>query len=214
MTDAYIYDHVRTPRGRGKKTGGLHEVRPVTLAAQVLCTLRDRNDLDTSKVDDVVMGCVSPVAEQGANIARTAALFADYDQSVPGKTLSRFCASGLEAVNAAAAQIMAGQSDMCVAGGVESMSRIPMGSDGGALFVDPEVTYKMHSVPQGISADLIASKYGYTRGQLDAFAVESQNRAARAWEEGRFEDSVTPVVDQLGNIILDRDEHMLSLIHI
>lgn len=208
MADAYIYDHVRTPRGRGKRHGALHEVTPIELLTQVLQNIRDRNELDTSKIDDVVIGCVTPVGEQGADIARAAALNADYDESVPGKQLNRFCASGLEAVNTAASQIMAGQSDMCVAGGVESMSRVPLGSDGGAMAMDPAVAYKTYFVPQGISADLIASKYGYSRDQLDAYAVESQNRAERAWKEGRFNKSVTPVVDPIGQVILDRDEHM------
>ncbi len=208
MTDAYIYDHVRTPRGRGKPNGSLHEVTPIELVRQVLEALRDRNELDTSKLDDVVMGCVSPVAEQGANVARVGALMANYDQTVPGKQLNRFCASGLEAVNTAASQIMAGQSDLCIGGGVESMSRVPMGSDGGAMAVDPHVAYNTYFAPQGIGADLIATKYGFSREDVDAYAAESQARAANAWDNGYFDDAVIEVKDQLGMTLLDRDEHM------
>jgi len=208
MTDAYIYDHVRSPRGRGKPDGSLHSVTPVNLASQVLASLRDRNHLDTSRVDDVVFGCVSPVGEQGSCIARVAALNADFDQSVPGKQLNRFCASGLEAVNTAAAQIMAGQSDFAIGGGVECMSRVPMGSDSGAMHADPAIAYKTYFAPQGIGADLIASKYGFAREEVDAYAVESQNRAANAWEKGYFSKSVTPIRDLIGTILLDRDEHL------
>ncbi|MEM1092611.1 MAG: acetyl-CoA C-acetyltransferase [Pseudomonadota bacterium] len=208
MTDAYIYDHVRTPRGRGKPNGSLHEVTPIELVRQVLEALRDRNELDTSKVDDVVMGCVSPVGEQGANVARVGALMANYDQTVPGKQLNRFCASGLEAVNTAASQIMAGQSDLCIGGGVESMSRVPMGSDGGAMAVDPHVAYNTYFAPQGIGADLIATKYGFSREDVDAYAAESQARAANAWDNGYFDNAVIEVKDQLGMTLLDRDEHM------
>jgi len=208
MTDAYIYDHVRSPRGRGKADGALHEVTPVSLAAQVLVSLRDRNQLDTSRVDDVVFGCVSPVGEQGSCIARTAVLHADFDQSVPGKQLNRFCASGLEAVNTAAAQIMAGQSDLTIGGGVECMSRVAMGSDSGAMYADPAIAYKLYFVPQGIGADLIASKQGFTREQVDRYAVESQKRAANAWEQGYFSRSVTPIRDLIGSVLLDRDEHL------
>ena len=208
MTDAFIFDHVRTPRGRGKADGSLHEVTPANLAAQVLASLRDRNELDTAQVDDVVFGCVSPVGEQGSCIARTAVLFADYDQSVPGTQLNRFCASGLEAVNVAAAQIMAGQSGMTIGGGVECMSRVPMGSDSGALHADPAIAYKTYFVPQGIGADLIASKYGFSRTDVDSYAVASQQRAAQAWERGYFAKSVIPVRDLLGGTLLDRDEHL------
>ncbi|MFK7958690.1 MAG: acetyl-CoA C-acetyltransferase [Lysobacterales bacterium] len=208
MTDAYIFDHVRTPRGRGKASGSLHEVTPIELVRQVLEALRDRNGLDTSKVDDVVMGCVSPVGEQGANVARVGALMADYDQTVPGKQLNRFCASGLEAVNTAAAQVMAGQSDLCIGGGVESMSRVPMGSDGGAMAIDPNVAYNTYFAPQGIGADLIATKYGFSREDVDQYAATSQDRAAHAWEQGYFDRSVVPVKDSLGMTLLDRDEHM------
>ena len=208
MTDAYIYDHVRSPRGRGKSSGALHEVTPINLATQVLETLRDRNDLDTSQVDDIVFGVVSPVGEQGSVVPRVAALNADYDQNVPGKQLNRFCASGLEAVNTAAAQIMSGQSDMTIGGGIECMSRVPMFSDSGAMAADPAVAYKTYFVPQGIGADLIASKYGFSREDVDAYACESQMRAANAWDSGYFDNSVVPIKDQLGMTLLDRDEHM------
>ncbi|MEM9531955.1 MAG: acetyl-CoA C-acetyltransferase [Pseudomonadota bacterium] len=208
MTDAYIYDHVRTPRGRGKPSGSLHEVTPIELVSQVLEALRDRNELDTSRLDDVVMGCVSPVGEQGANVARVGALMAGYHQEVPGKQLNRFCASGLEAVNTAAAQVMSGQADLAIGGGVESMSRVPMGSDGGAMASDPQVAYNTYFAPQGIGADLIASKYGFSREDVDAYAVESQSRAAHAWENGYFGNSVIPIKDQLGMVLLDRDEHL------
>lgn len=208
MTDAYIYDHVRTPRGRGKTSGALHEVTPIELATQVLANLRDRNELDTSRVDDVVFGCVSPVGEQGSCIARTAVLNAGYNQNVPGKQLNRFCASGLEAVNTAAAQIMAGQSDMTIGGGVECMSRVPMGSDSGAMHADPAVAYKTYFAPQGIGADLIATKYGFSREDVDAYSVESQKRAAHAWENGYFSKSIMPVMDRIGMTLLEHDEHM------
>lgn len=208
MTDAYIYDAVRTPRGEGKPKGALNEVSPVRLAATVLAALRDRNDLDTSCVDDVVLGCSEPAGEQGAVIARSAVLMADYDQSVSGVQINRFCASGLEAVNMAAAQVMAGQADLAIGGGVESMSRVAMASSGGAWFADPQVAFKTYYVQQGISADLIATKYGFSRDDVDAYAVESQKRAAEAWDDGRFEESVVPVKDQNDAIILDRDEHV------
>ncbi|HLT92815.1 MAG TPA: acetyl-CoA C-acetyltransferase [Woeseiaceae bacterium] len=207
MTHAYIFDHVRTPRGRGKPDGALHAVTPVELVTQVLKALKDRNELDTSRLDDVVLGCVSPVGEQGSCIARTAVLNADYDQSVPGKQLNRFCASGLEAVNTAAAQVMAGQSDLVIGGGVECMSRVPMGSDSGAMHADPAVAWKTYFVPQGISADLIATLHGFSREDVDAYALQSQKRAARAWEGGWFSNSVVPVKDKLGNVLLARDEH-------
>ena len=208
MTNAYIYDHVRSPRGRGRPNGALHQVTPIELTTQVLESVRDRNELDTALLDDVVMGCVAPVGEQGANIARVAVLNANYAQSVPGKQLNRFCASGLEAVNTAAAQVMAGQSDLAIGGGVECMSRVPMGADGGAMAIDPQVAYHTYFAPQGIGADLIATKYGFSRQDVDSYAAHSQGRAAQAWEEGRFEDSVMSVKDSLGLTILDRDEHM------
>lgn len=208
MADAYIFDHVRSPRGRGRANGALHEVTPVKLMSQVLGALRDRNELDTSWLDDVVLGCVSPVGEQGACIARTAVLNADYAQSVPGKQLNRFCASGLEAVNSAAAQVMAGQSDLTIGGGVECMSRVPMGSDSGAMHADPAIAYKTYFVPQGISADLIASKYGFSREDADRYAAESQRRAAHAWDSGWFDKSVIEITDRIGLPLLSRDEHM------
>jgi acetyl-CoA C-acetyltransferase len=208
MTDAYILDHVRTPRGRGKPDGSLHAITPIQLLTQVLEALRDRNGLDTSLVDDVIIGCVAPVGEQGANIARVAALNARYDQCVPGKQINRFCASGLEAVNTAAALVMSGQADLVVAGGVESMSRVPMGSDGGAMATDPQVAWDTYFVPQGISADLIATIHGFTREDCDRYAAESQRRAAAAWQNGWFSGSVVPVRDRLGRVVLDRDEHL------
>ena len=181
MADAFIFDHLRTPRGRGKSDGALHTVTPVQLASQTLAALRDRNHLDTSLIDDAVLGCVSPVGEQGANIARVSVLAADYAESVAGLQVNRFCASGLEAVNIAAAQIMSGQSLAVIGGGVESMSRVAMGADGGAWYADPTVSYQLHYVPQGIGADLISTLDGFTRSMVDAFAVQSQQRAARAW---------------------------------
>jgi acetyl-CoA C-acetyltransferase len=208
MADAFIFDHVRTPRGRGKPDGSLHGITPIQLAAQALQAVRDRNGLDTALLDDIVLGCVSPIGEQGADIARVAALVAEFDESVPGQQLNRFCASGLEAVNNAAAQVMSGQSHGVIAGGVESMSRVPIGADGGAWVADPAVAYQTYFVPQGIGADLIATLDGYSRTDVDAFAVESQRRAATAWSDGRFAKSVVPVRDVLGRVVLDRDEHM------
>lgn len=208
MTDAFIYDHVRTPRGRGRPDGALHEITPAQLCTQVLAGIRDRNGLDTGLVDDVVFGVVSPVGEQGAVIPRVAALNAGFDESVPGKQLSRFCASGLEAVNTAAAQIMSGQSDLVIAGGVESMSRVPIGADGGAWLADPQVAWNLYFVPQGISADLIATLDGFSRAQVDAYALESQRRAGNAWQNDYFSRSILPVKDLVGQVVLDRDEHM------
>jgi len=208
MTDAYIFDHLRTPRGRGKSDGSLHPITPIQLAAQSLAALRDRSELDTALIDDVVLGCVAPIGEQGSDIARVAALVAGYDQSVPGKQLNRFCASGLEAVNTAAAQIMSGQSDLVVGGGVESMSRVPIGSDGGAWAMDPAVAYQTYFAPQGIGADLIATQDGYTREMVDSFALLSQQRAQRAWSEKRFARSIIPVRNVLGEVALDHDEFM------
>lgn len=206
MPDALIYDHLRTPRGRGKPDGALHEVTPIRLATTVLEAVRERNALDTALVDDVVMGIVMPVGEQGQCLPRVAAIAAGYAQETAGVQINRFCASGLEACNMAAAKVMAGQADMMVAGGVESMSRIPILSDGGAWGADPQVAAATTFVPQGISADLIATKWGYSREQLDAFAVESHRRAARAWSEGRFTRSVVPVHDRVGDVLLARDE--------
>jgi len=208
MTDAFIFDHVRSPRGKGRPDGALHEITPISLASQVLAALRDRSSFDTSLLDDVILGCVAPIGEQGANIARIAALHAGYAESAPGKQINRFCASGLEAVNTAAAQVMSGQSDLVVGGGVESMSRLPMGSDGGAWPVDPAVAMPLYFVPQGISADLIATLDGYTRQQVDAYALESQRRAAEAWQNGWFARSIVPIRDVVGQVVLDRDEHM------
>ncbi|WP_269715250.1 acetyl-CoA C-acetyltransferase [Caulobacter sp. NIBR2454] len=208
MADAYIFDAVRTPRGKGKKDGALHEITALSLATQVLENLRDRNGLDTSKVDDVVLGCVAPVGEQGSDIARTAVLTADYAETTAGVQINRFCASGLEAVNMAAAKVISGEADMAIGGGVESMSRVPMGSDGGAWPTDPSSAFKTYFAPQGVSADLIATLYGFSRDDVDAYAVESQKRAAKAWAEKRFDKSVIKVKDQLGLTILDHDEHM------
>ena len=208
MTDCFIYDAVRTPRGKGKKNGSLHEVTGVELATQVLNNIKDRSNIDTADVDDVILGCVAPVGEQGANIARTAVLKADYNQSVAGVQINRFCASGLEATNMAAAQVMSGQSQMTIGGGIEAMSRVPMGSDGGAMVADPSVAIKNYFVPQGVSADLIASKYGYSRDDVDSYAVESQKRAKAAWDDHRFDKSVVPVKDINGLTILDHDEFM------
>lgn len=208
MTDCYIYDAVRTPRGKGKPNGSLHEITAVELARQTLCAVRDRNQLDTSLIDDVVLGCVDPIYEQGGDIARTAVLHADYAETVSGVQINRFCASGLEATNMAAAQIMSGQADMTIGGGVEMMSRVPIGASGGAWTTDPQVTFNTYFVPQGISADLIASKYGFTRDDVDAYAVESQKRAAHAWQEGYFANTVMPVKDINGLTLLDHDEHM------
>ena len=208
MTTAYIYDAIRTPRGKGKKNGSLHEITALSLATQQLEALRDRNDLDTSKVDDVILGCVHQVKGQGADIARSAVITANWDEACAGLSINRFCASGLEAVNIAAAKVMSGMSDMVVGGGVESLSRIPMGSDGGAMGVDPTIAFDHHIIPQGISADLIATKYGFSRDDCDAYAVESQKRTATSWDEGRFAKSIVPVKDQMGVNILSKDEHM------
>jgi acetyl-CoA C-acetyltransferase len=208
MADAFIYDHVRTPRGRGKQDGSLHEVTALNLAAQTLASLRDRNQLDATLVDDVVLGCVDPIGEAGGDIARAAALTAGFGDGVPGVQINRFCASGLDAVNFASAQVMAGQHDMAIGGGVESMSRIGIGASGGAWPMDPSIAVKTYFMPQGISADLIATKYGFSRDDVDAYAVESQKRAATAWTEGRFKRSVAPVKDVNGLTILAKDEHM------
>ena len=208
MADAFIYDHVRTPRGRGKADGSLHEVTALNLAAQTLEAIRTRNNLDPRQVDDVVLGCVDPVGEAGGDIARAAAIVAGYGNEVPGVQINRFCASGLDSVNFAAAQVMSGQHDMTIGGGVESMSRIGIGASGGAWPVDPSIALKSYFMPQGISADLIATRYGFSRDEVDAYAVESQKRTAVAWDEGRFKKSVMPVKDVNGLTILARDEHM------
>ncbi|RDC72403.1 acetyl-CoA C-acetyltransferase [Rhodovulum sp. 12E13] len=208
MTDAYIYDAVRTPRGKGRKDGALHEVTAVRLSAQVLNALTARNGLEGNAVEDVIWGNVTQVGEQGGCLARTAVLASELDESIPGLAINRFCASGLEAVNLAANQLRAGAGRAYIAGGVEMMGRVPMGSDGAAVAVDPTVAMEHYFVPQGIAADIIATEYGFTRDDVDSYAVESQRRAARAWEENRFGTSVITVRDQNGLPILDRDEHM------
>ncbi len=205
-TAAYIFDAVRTPRGKGKKDGSLYTVKPVDLVANLLGELQSRHDLDTSQVDDIVLGCVTPVGDQGADIAKTAALVADWDVSVAGVQLNRFCASGLEAVNLGAMKVASGWEDLVVCGGVESMSRIPMGSDGGAWVADPATNFHTSFVPQGIGADLIATIEGFNREDVDRFAMESQQKAAAARDSGRFDRSVIPVQDQNGIVLLAQDE--------
>src|SRR5579871_3010632 len=208
MTDAFIYDHVRTPRGRGKPDGSLHTASTLRLAATALKAIKDRNKLAEGSVDDVVMGCVDPVGEAGSDIARMGALVAGFGNEVPGVQINRFCASGLDSVNFAAAQVMSGQHELTIGGGVESMSRVGIGSSGGAWPADPMIAIPAYFMPQGVSADLIATKYGFSRDDVDAYAVESQKRAAAAWKEGRFKSSIAPVVDVNGLTMLDRDEHM------
>ncbi|MBG6486152.1 acetyl-CoA C-acetyltransferase [Pseudomonas aeruginosa] len=206
MTDAFIYDAVRTPRGKGKKDGALHSVKPVNLMAGLLRAVQRRNDLDTTQVDDIVLGCVTPVGDQGADIAKTAALVADWDEQVAGVQINRFCASGLEAVNLGAMKVRSGFEDLVLVGGVESMSRVPMGSDGGAWALDPETNLHTSFVPQGIGADLIATLEGFSRADVDAFALRSQQKAAKARAEGLFGKSLVPVADQNGIVLLDHDE--------
>ena len=206
MTEAYIFDAVRTPRGKGKKDGALYSVKPVQLVAGLLNALQARNGLDTSQVDDIVLGCVTPVGDQGADIAKTAAMVADWDVSVAGVQLNRFCASGLEAVNLGAMKVRSGFEDLVVVGGVESMSRVPMGSDGGAWVMDPATNLHSNFVPQGIGADLIATLEGFSRADVDAFALRSQQKAARASADGSFTRSLVPVTDQNGILLLDHDE--------
>ncbi|WP_349437129.1 acetyl-CoA C-acetyltransferase [Pararhizobium sp. A13] len=208
MTEVFVYDHVRTPRGRGKKDGALHEVPTPRLAAKVLQAIRDRNGLDTSTVDDIIMGCVDPVFEAGAVIPKAAAFEAGYSNKAPGMQISRFCASGLDAINFAAGKIAYGADDIVIAGGVESMSRVGMGMSGGAWYMDPSVNFPGYFMPQGVSADLIATKYGFSRDDVDAYAVESQKRAGHSWDNGYFDKSVIPVKDQNGITILAKDEHM------
>jgi acetyl-CoA C-acetyltransferase len=209
MAEAFVYDHIRTPRGKGKAAGTLHEVKPVDLAVGLLKEIQVRNpSLDTNRVDDVVLGVVSPIGEQGGDIAKTAALAAGLPETTAGVQLNRFCASGLEAVNQAASRVRGGFEDLILAGGVESMSRVPMGSDGGAWALDPATNYDTYFSPQGIGADLIATLEGFTREDVDRYAERSQRLAARAWEEGRFAKSVVPVKDINGVTILDHDEHM------
>jgi acetyl-CoA C-acetyltransferase len=206
MTDAFIYDALRTPRSKGKPGGTLNEVKPIRLLAGLLEALQARHNIDTALVDDVIMGCVAPVLEQGSCIAKAAVQSARWDESVPGVQLDRFCASGLEAVNMAAAKVGSGQEDLVVAGGLESMSRVPLGASGGPMFADPEFVLGHHSVPQGIGADLIATLDGYSREDVDAFAMESQRRAAHARDNGWFDRSVVPVRDMNGRVILERDD--------
>src|SRR3954451_24494675 len=207
MTEAFVYDAIRTPRGRGKNTGSLHGTKPVSLVVGLLEELRRRNPgLDPSRVEDIILGCVSPVGEQGADIARTAALAAGYETSGPGFQLNRFCASGLEALNIGAQKVRSGWEDLIVSGGVESMSRVPLASDGGPWAMDPETAYETSFVPQGVGADLIATIEGFSRTDVDTYAAESQDRAAKAIANGNFARSVIPVVDINGQIVLDHDE--------
>jgi len=206
MNDAYIFDAIRTPRGIGKKSGSLHQLAPIKLASKTLKKLQERNNLDTSYLDDVVLGCVHPVFEQGSDIARLSVLDADYDERVPGTQVDRFCASGLEACNIAAAQVISGQSDLTIGGGVESMSRVPLGSAGGAWMTDPSIAFKTYFVPQGISADLLATKYNYTRDDVDLYAVSSQKKASNAWKNKYFQNSVFDINDQNGDLMLNQDE--------
>ena len=208
MTDVYIYDAIRTPRGKGRKDGALHEVTAARLSALTLNAVKQRNNLEGHAVEDVIWGNVTQVGEQGACLARTAVLASDLDESIPGLSINRFCASGLEAVNLAANQVGGGAGQAYIAGGVECMSRVPMGSDGGAIAVDPSIAIDQYFVPQGISADIIATEYGFTRDQADAMAVESQKRAKAAWDDGRFAKSVVPVHDINGLPILEHDEYM------
>jgi len=208
LPEVHIYDALRSPRGRGKSDGALHEVTPVQLLTQVLAAVPARNSIDPGALDDVVMGCVSAVAEQGAVIPRIAALNAGFPDSVAGVQVNRFCGSGLEAVNLAAAKIHCGEADLIIAGGVESMSRVPMGSDGGAWPMDPQTAFATYFIPQGVSADLIATLHGYSRNDVDQYAVESHRRAARAWSEQRFTKSIVPIHDVLGETLLDHDEHV------
>ena len=206
MTQALIFDAIRTPRGKGKADGALHSVKPVNLVAGLLTALAQRSDLDTRQVDDIVLGCVTPVGDQGADIAKTAALVADWDVSVAGVQVNRFCASGLEAVNLGAMKVRSGFEDLVVVGGVESMSRVPMGSDGGAWVLDPQTNMHSHFTPQGIGADLIATLEGFTREDVDTFALHSQQKAARARADGSFNKSLIAVQDQNGIVLLDHDE--------
>jgi acetyl-CoA C-acetyltransferase len=207
MTEAFVYDAIRTPRGRGKNTGSLHATKPISLVVGLLDELRKRNPgLDPARVEDVILGCVAPIGEQGADIARTAALAAGYETSGPGFQLNRFCASGLEALNIGAQKVRSGWEDLIVSGGVESMSRVPMGSDGGPWAMDPETAYETSFVPQGVGADLIATIEGFSRTDVDTYAAESQDRAAKAIANGNFARSVIPVVDINGQIVLDHDE--------
>ena len=203
---AYIFDAIRTPRGKGKKGGALYTVKPITLVANLLNELKERNNLDTSQVEDIVLGCVTPVGDQGGDIAKIAALVADWDEVTAGVQINRFCASGLDAVNMAAAKVIAGFEDLVVAGGVESMSRIPMASDGGAMAMDPQTNSDIEFIPQGVSADLLATIEGFSREDVDAYALASQQKAANAWQKGYFSKSIIPVKDQNGIVLLEKDE--------
>jgi acetyl-CoA C-acetyltransferase len=207
-TDAFIYDAIRTPRGKGKQNGSLHEVKPIDLVVTLLKEIQQRYNLDTAQVDDVVLGCTAPVGEQGADIAKIAAQYAGWDIDVPGMQINRFCASGLETVNLAAMKVRSGWEELVVAGGVESMSRVPMGSDGGAMALDPMTNLKINFVPQGVGADLLASIEGFSRQDVDRFALQSQQRAAYARDQGYFDRSVIPVKDQNGLPVLDQDEYI------
>ena len=208
MTDAFIYDAARTPRGKGRPDGSLHEVTSLALSARLLNAVKERNNLEGHAVEDVIWGNVTQVKEQGGCLARSAVLASDLDERIPGLSINRFCASGMEAVNLAANQIKGGAGSAYIAGGVEMMGRVAMGSDGAAIAVDPSLAMKTYFVPQGISADIIATEYGFTREEADKLALESQRRAAQAWDEGRFDKSIVPVLDQNGLTILDRDEYM------
>ncbi|MDA0707496.1 MAG: acetyl-CoA C-acetyltransferase [Proteobacteria bacterium] len=208
MTEAYIFDHVRSPRGRGKKDGSLHEITPINLLSQILTAIKTRNKFDVCDLDDVITGCVTAIGEQGGDIGRFAALMAGYGDGVPGVHINRFCASGLVAVNYASARVMAGQADLMIGGGIEHMSRVTMGFDGGAWLFDPQVTTKIGTVLQGISADMIATKYGFSREQCDEYAILSQKRSKKAWDAKRFKNSIIPIKDSIGQVLLDHDEHM------
>lgn len=208
MADAYIYDTIRSPRGKGRADGSLHEMSSVKLSANILNALKNRNDLDTSLIEDVIWGNVTQIGEQGGCLARSAVLLSDYDETVAGLSINRFCASGLEAINLAANQVKAGAGNAYIAGGVEMMSRVPMGSDGAAIAVDPELAMKSYFVPQGIAADIIATEYSFSRKDVDTYAIESQKRAAMAWSKNYFQKSIIPIVDSSGLSILDKDEHM------
>ena len=208
MTEAYIYDAVRSPRGKGRKDGALHEVTSVRLSADILNAIKTRNNLDTKQVEDVIWGNVTQIMEKGGCLARSAVLLSDFDEQVPGVSINRFCASAIEATNMAANQVRGRAGSAYVSGGVEMMSRVPMGADGAAIAVDPELAMKTYFVPQGISADIIATEFGFTRADVDALAVESQRRTKQAWDENRFAKSIIPITDRNGLLILDRDEYM------
>lgn len=206
--DAFIFDAIRTPRGRGKSSGALYEIKPIDLVTQLLRELQRRNGFATDEVDDIILGCVTPIGDQGANLAKTAALYAGYAETVAGQQINRFCASGLEAVNHAAMRVRSGWEDLVIGGGVESMSRVPMGSDGGPMMLDPKVSATLRFVPQGIGADLIATLENFSREDVDAYALRSHQRAAQATANGYFQRSLIPVTDFNGMLVLDRDEHI------